>query len=78
MNRCAGRGDPCGDLRWSSLKGREALYWACETHAGCATGTFGGAPYEATKRCTGPGRCMRAAPLGPSAELPTGPRSVVL
>eukprot|EP00959_Pyramimonas_sp_CCMP1952_P129268 2703059-Pyramimonas_sp.AAC.1 len=26
------------------------------THADCSTGTFGGAPYGATKRCTGWGR----------------------
>eukprot|EP00959_Pyramimonas_sp_CCMP1952_P319754 6690652-Pyramimonas_sp.AAC.1 len=26
-----------------------------ETHANCATGTFGGAPYKATEFCTGCG-----------------------
>eukprot|EP00959_Pyramimonas_sp_CCMP1952_P321449 6726522-Pyramimonas_sp.AAC.1 len=26
------------------------LYWVRETHADCAAGTFGGAPYGATKR----------------------------
>eukprot|EP00959_Pyramimonas_sp_CCMP1952_P090740 1899671-Pyramimonas_sp.AAC.1 len=40
--------------------------WAGEPHAGCATGTFGAALYWATKRCTGWGKRMRAAPLGPS------------
>eukprot|EP00959_Pyramimonas_sp_CCMP1952_P442181 9256936-Pyramimonas_sp.AAC.1 len=43
------------------------------THAGCAIETFRGAPYGATKRCTGCGRRMRAAPLGPrSAVLGVG------
>eukprot|EP00959_Pyramimonas_sp_CCMP1952_P214146 4480623-Pyramimonas_sp.AAC.1 len=46
-----------------------------ETHASCTTGTIGGAPYGATKRCTTWGRRMRIAPLGPSVELPMGPRS---
>eukprot|EP00959_Pyramimonas_sp_CCMP1952_P310340 6494883-Pyramimonas_sp.AAC.1 len=27
--------------------------WVCGTHSGCSTGAVGGAPYEATKRCTG-------------------------
>eukprot|EP00959_Pyramimonas_sp_CCMP1952_P131961 2759097-Pyramimonas_sp.AAC.1 len=37
-----------------------------ELHAECATGTFGGAPYVVTKRCTGQGKHMRTAPVGPS------------
>eukprot|EP00959_Pyramimonas_sp_CCMP1952_P365785 7660635-Pyramimonas_sp.AAC.1 len=52
-NAVLGGGDACElrhwDLRWSSLWGHEALCWAGETHANCATGTFGGAPYGATK-----------------------------
>ena len=46
-----------------------SVYLVWETHAGCATGAFGGAPHGATKRCTGCGGRMRAAPLGPSEEL---------
>eukprot|EP00959_Pyramimonas_sp_CCMP1952_P389134 8153394-Pyramimonas_sp.AAC.1 len=56
------------------------LAWG--THAGGPTGGFGGAPYEATKRCTGWVTCqigcggrMRTVPLGASMELPIGPRS---
>eukprot|EP00959_Pyramimonas_sp_CCMP1952_P038236 800201-Pyramimonas_sp.AAC.1 len=53
--------DACGlrhwDLRWSSLWGHEACEgvpkWVCVTHAGCAIGTVGGAPYGATKRVMG-------------------------
>eukprot|EP00959_Pyramimonas_sp_CCMP1952_P307871 6443540-Pyramimonas_sp.AAC.1 len=37
-----------------------------ETHANIATEAFGSAPYGATKRCTGRGKCMRTLPLGPS------------
>eukprot|EP00959_Pyramimonas_sp_CCMP1952_P282615 5906967-Pyramimonas_sp.AAC.1 len=48
-----GVGNGCGlrhwDHRWSSLWGHETLYWVWETHAGCAAGTIGGAPYGATK-----------------------------
>ena len=52
---------PCGPsrwgLRWGSLCGNEpregAPKRAWVTHAGGPTGTFGGAPYGATKRCTG-------------------------
>ena len=65
-------------IRWSSLWGHETLYWVGESHANCATGTFGGAPDGATKRCTGLGNRMRAAPLGPSVELLMGPRNAVL
>eukprot|EP00959_Pyramimonas_sp_CCMP1952_P416232 8720811-Pyramimonas_sp.AAC.1 len=55
-----------------------ALHWVWETHAGCANRTFGGAPHGATKRYIGWGRCKRTAPLGPSVEIPTGPRNAVL
>eukprot|EP00959_Pyramimonas_sp_CCMP1952_P364777 7639002-Pyramimonas_sp.AAC.1 len=37
------RGRRHGDLLWGSKWGHEALYWVRETHADCATGTFGGA-----------------------------------
>eukprot|EP00959_Pyramimonas_sp_CCMP1952_P386450 8099088-Pyramimonas_sp.AAC.1 len=47
-------GDACGrchcGLRWSSLRGHEALYWVGLTHAGGAAVAFGGAPYGATNR----------------------------
>eukprot|EP00959_Pyramimonas_sp_CCMP1952_P164707 3442898-Pyramimonas_sp.AAC.1 len=43
-----------------------------------ATVAFGGAPYGATKRCIERGKRMLPQPLGPSVELPVGPRSVVL
>eukprot|EP00959_Pyramimonas_sp_CCMP1952_P231113 4831206-Pyramimonas_sp.AAC.1 len=46
------------------------MYWVGDPHAVCATGTFGGAPSGATRRCTGRGNRMRTAPLGPSVELP--------
>eukprot|EP00959_Pyramimonas_sp_CCMP1952_P195943 4096855-Pyramimonas_sp.AAC.1 len=37
---------------------------------------FGEAPYGATQRCTGwGGERMRAVALGPSVEIPMGPRS---
>eukprot|EP00959_Pyramimonas_sp_CCMP1952_P402575 8436224-Pyramimonas_sp.AAC.1 len=46
-NAVLGVGDACGlrhcDLRWSSVWGHEALYWAWRTHAGWP-GTFGGRP----------------------------------
>ena len=49
-------------------------------HANFPTGAFGGAPYVATKRLRGVpkwrGGGMRALPLGPSVELPMGPRNV--
>eukprot|EP00959_Pyramimonas_sp_CCMP1952_P072265 1509282-Pyramimonas_sp.AAC.1 len=48
------------------------------THAGCASGTVGGAPYGAAKRCTGWGSRMRAAPVGPSSKLIIRPRDIVL
>eukprot|EP00959_Pyramimonas_sp_CCMP1952_P172682 3608189-Pyramimonas_sp.AAC.1 len=48
QNGVLGGGDACGlrhgDLGWGPLWGHEALYWVRETHADCATGTFGGAP----------------------------------
>eukprot|EP00959_Pyramimonas_sp_CCMP1952_P062305 1302545-Pyramimonas_sp.AAC.1 len=40
----------------------ETLHWAKKTHASTATGDFGGAPYGATKRCTGSGKRMRTPP----------------
>ena len=58
-NAVLGARDACEfrhwDLRWSSLWRHEAPYWAQETHASSTTRTFGGAPYGATKRCTGCG-----------------------
>eukprot|EP00959_Pyramimonas_sp_CCMP1952_P173926 3634204-Pyramimonas_sp.AAC.1 len=49
--------DACGlwhwSLRWRSLCSREALAWMALPHAACATGTFGGAPYDAPKRSPG-------------------------
>eukprot|EP00959_Pyramimonas_sp_CCMP1952_P313777 6568184-Pyramimonas_sp.AAC.1 len=46
--RCTGWGEACGlrhrGLQWSLLWGHETLYRVGETHAGCATGNFGGAP----------------------------------
>ena len=65
-------------IRWSSLWGNETPCWVWRTHAGTPTGAFGGAPYGATKRCAGCGGRMRAPPLGPSVELPMGPRNAVL
>eukprot|EP00959_Pyramimonas_sp_CCMP1952_P152656 3194121-Pyramimonas_sp.AAC.1 len=38
------------DFRWSSRSGHETLHWAQEPHASSAIGTFGGAPYGATRR----------------------------
>ena len=56
------------------------MRWAGRTHANCAIGALGGAPYGATKRVRGvPKRGvahMRAVPLGPWVELPMGPRAV--
>ena len=49
-------------------------------HASSLIGSLGGAPYEATKRVRGVpkwgGAAMRTMPLGPSVELPMGPRNV--
>merc|ERR1712091_640988 len=81
-NAVLGGGDACGHPhlghRWSSLWGHETLSWVGETHADTPTEAFGGAPYGATKRCPGWGRRMRTPPLGPSVELPMGPRNAVL
>eukprot|EP00959_Pyramimonas_sp_CCMP1952_P159475 3335362-Pyramimonas_sp.AAC.1 len=56
-NAVQGGSDACGPcnwgLRWSSLWGHKTLFWAGVTHAGGATGAFGGAPYGATRSCTG-------------------------
>eukprot|EP00959_Pyramimonas_sp_CCMP1952_P458654 9476972-Pyramimonas_sp.AAC.1 len=57
---------------------------ACAAQANATTGTFGGAPYGATKRVRGVPKWgvephapqKRTQPLGPSVELPMGPRSV--
>eukprot|EP00959_Pyramimonas_sp_CCMP1952_P395283 8282496-Pyramimonas_sp.AAC.1 len=53
-------------LRWSPLWGYETLPWVGEPHADTPTAAFGGAPYEATKRCPGWGNHMWTPPLGPS------------
>ena len=49
-------------------------------HANPATGAFGGAPYGATNCVSGAPQCggaaMRTLTLGPSVELPMGPRNV--
>eukprot|EP00959_Pyramimonas_sp_CCMP1952_P252112 5267734-Pyramimonas_sp.AAC.1 len=50
---------------WSSLWSNETLCWVGETHVDTAAGTWGGAPYVATKRCAGWGRRMWTPPLGP-------------
>ena len=54
-------------------------HWA-RPHVDAPTGAFGGAPYGATKRGRGVPDgtrvTMRTPPLGPSVELPTGPRNV--
>eukprot|EP00959_Pyramimonas_sp_CCMP1952_P034287 718664-Pyramimonas_sp.AAC.1 len=63
--------------------------WLCGTHAGGPTGSFGGAPYEATKCCTGwvnmPNRSFWDVSgrshwgfRGASVELPMGPRNAAL
>ena len=69
-------------LRWSSLWGHEPCEGCAEMarwrHAGPGTGALGGAPYGATQRVRGVpkwrGGGTRALPLGPSVELPMGPR----
>ena len=54
--------------------------WRGRVRAATATGAFDGAPYGATKRvgCVPKwrGGGMRGLPLGPSVELPMGPRNV--
>jgi len=81
-NAVLGGGTACGPCHWglrrSSLWGHETLYWVWESHADTAIGAFGGAPYGATKRCTGWGNRMRTLLLGPSVELLVGPRKAVL
>eukprot|EP00959_Pyramimonas_sp_CCMP1952_P316810 6631325-Pyramimonas_sp.AAC.1 len=62
------------NLRWSSIWDTRTQNWVWETHAGCAPGTVGGARYWASDRCTGWGIRMGAVILGPSVELPPGPR----
>ena len=71
-------------LRWSSLWGHETCEgvpkWVRWAHANAAIWAFGGAPYGATKRVRGvpkgAGGRMRALQLGPSLEIPMGPRNV--
>eukprot|EP00959_Pyramimonas_sp_CCMP1952_P271424 5674190-Pyramimonas_sp.AAC.1 len=43
--------------------------WVGDPHAGIPTGAYGGAPYEATKRCPGWGTRMRTPRVGPTVEL---------
>eukprot|EP00959_Pyramimonas_sp_CCMP1952_P424772 8897181-Pyramimonas_sp.AAC.1 len=49
-------------------------------HANAAIGAFGGAPYGATNRVKGVPKWVwnstRMQPLGPSVELPMGPRNL--
>ena len=51
-----------------------------EPHADPVSRAFGVAPYGATKRVRGVPKLgwnrMRTLPLGPSVELPMGPRNV--
>eukprot|EP00959_Pyramimonas_sp_CCMP1952_P383514 8036698-Pyramimonas_sp.AAC.1 len=54
--------------------GHETPYWFGETHVDFANGAFGGAPYRATKRCTGWGGRIWTVPLRPSVELFIGSR----
>ena len=67
-NAVLGGGDACGlrhwDLRWSSLWGHETLSWMGETHANCATGTLGGAPYGATNAVLGGGDACKLRQWG--------------
>eukprot|EP00959_Pyramimonas_sp_CCMP1952_P245591 5133119-Pyramimonas_sp.AAC.1 len=73
-----GGGDACKlrhwNLRWRSLLGHEAPAVlgggdACELRHWDVRWTYG-----AAKHCIRWGRRMRTAPLGPSLELPMGPR----
>ena len=85
-NAVLGAGGACEfrnwDLRWSSLWGHETREGCAKmgavTHANAATGTLGGAPYEATKRVRGVPKLVRPRmqpqPQGHSAEIPMGPR----
>ena len=85
-----GAGTTCGRTRWghwwSSLGGTKRVRglpkWRRRCHANPATGAFGGAPYGATIRVKGALKWgwnrVRTLPLGPSVELPMGPRSAVL
>eukprot|EP00959_Pyramimonas_sp_CCMP1952_P083249 1739897-Pyramimonas_sp.AAC.1 len=54
------------------IRDRRCTGWEGDAHANAAAGAFGGAPYGATKRCTGQWQGIRALPLGPSVELPMG------
>ena len=70
-------------IRWNSLWGHETCEGCAEMgrrcHANFPIGALGGAPFGATKRVRGVpkwgGGAMRTFPLGPSVELPMGPRS---
>eukprot|EP00959_Pyramimonas_sp_CCMP1952_P374524 7843390-Pyramimonas_sp.AAC.1 len=79
-NAVLGVGDACRlrpwDRRWSSLWGHEKLCWVGETtHAGCATGTSGGAPGPRKAVLGVGGACgLRHWDLRWS-KLPLGPRS---
>ena len=75
----------CGyRFRWSSLWGHEPCEGCAEMgrwrHADALAGAFGGVFYGATKRVRGAPKWgwnrMRTLPLGPSVELPMGPRTV--
>eukprot|EP00959_Pyramimonas_sp_CCMP1952_P353527 7406876-Pyramimonas_sp.AAC.1 len=68
------RAAPLGPSAKLPMRPRNAVLCG-EPHADCATGTCGGAPSGATKRCTVRGNRMRTAPLGPSVELPMGLRN---
>ena len=57
-------------LGWSSLWGYETLSWVGETHANCATGAFGGAPYGSTKRGRGVQVSHAAAATGAFGGAP--------
>eukprot|EP00959_Pyramimonas_sp_CCMP1952_P102655 2147071-Pyramimonas_sp.AAC.1 len=59
------RGQPLGPSVELPM-GPRSIVLGGETHARAATGAVGGAPYRATKLCTGRGPRMREQPLGPS------------
>eukprot|EP00959_Pyramimonas_sp_CCMP1952_P382593 8016862-Pyramimonas_sp.AAC.1 len=59
-------------------KGHETLYWVGRTHVATPTGSSYGALDGATKRCTECDGRTWPPPLGPSVELPVGPRTAAL
>ena len=71
---------PSAELLWGHDPREECAEMARGRHANSATGAFGGAPYGATILVRGVpkwgGAPMRTLPLGPSVELPMGPRTV--